>query len=66
MATLEGAETSLQLAAQAALLREFKVRPANCSNGLPKVTCLWDVCKKGACASNQLCVPHNCGKCEAR
>jgi hypothetical protein len=63
-ATLEGAKASLQAAARAALLQDFKMRPLNCLDGKPRVTCLWDVCK-GKCPG-QLCVPHNCGACQPK
>jgi hypothetical protein len=51
---LQGTKASLYSAAQSAVVSHYSVRPFNCPNGKPLVTCLFNVCPKDKCASNQV------------
>ena len=55
-------QEGLKTAATTVLAEKVKVRPFKCPNGKPLVTCLFDVCPKGACPG-KVCIPDYCGKC---
>lgn len=65
-ALLDGAKDSIRATATAALLDHLAFKPKLCSNGLPVVTCLWDVCEGKCGGAGQICVPDYCGACNAK
>ena len=61
-AIMASVQEGLKTAATTVLAEKVKVRPFKCPNGKPLVTCLFDVCPKGACPG-KVCIPDYCGKC---